>query len=95
MPTKWQAARLLASASGAISQARIDEAVRRILTLKFKLGLFDQPCMRDTSKPCVNADAANAAVEAGRPAALQGIPGVDHPAAEQEQRAAAVPPARS
>jgi beta-glucosidase len=45
--------------------------VSRILTLKFKLGLFDQPCMRDISKPCVNADAANDVVEAGRPAALQ------------------------
>ena len=68
---KWQAAALQAVGSGAISQARIDEAVRRILTLKFKLGLFDQPCMRDASKPCVNADAANAAIEAGRPAALK------------------------
>src|SRR6478609_2612170 len=68
---KWQAAALQAVGSGAISKARIDEAVGRILTLKFKLGLFDQPCMRDISKPCVNADAANDVVEAGRPAALQ------------------------
>jgi beta-glucosidase len=68
---KWQAAALDAVGSGAITQARIDEAVRRILTLKFKLGLFDQPCMRDATKPCVNADAANAAIEAGRPAALK------------------------
>jgi beta-glucosidase len=68
---KWQAAALEAVGSGAITQARIDEAVRRILTLKFKLGLFDQPCMRDATKPCVNADAANAAIEAGRPAALK------------------------
>ena len=65
---EWQAAAIAAVESGAITQARIDEAVRRILTLKFKLGLFDQPCVRDYSKPCVDADAANAAVTAGRPA---------------------------
>jgi beta-glucosidase len=29
--------------AGRISQARIDEAVRRILVLKFRLGLFEQP----------------------------------------------------
>ena len=28
---------------GKVSQSRIDDAVRRILTLKFRLGLFDQP----------------------------------------------------
>ena len=66
----WQAAALQAVQTGAISQARIDEAVGRILTVKVKLGLFDQPCMQDVNKPCVNADAANAAVTAGRPAAL-------------------------
>lgn len=31
---------------GAISEARIDESVRRILRLKFKLGLFDNPYPR-------------------------------------------------
>ena len=71
MPPSGRPPRLDAVGSGAITQARIDEAVRRILTLKFKLGLFDQPCMRDATKPCVNADAANAAIEAGRPAALK------------------------
>ncbi|MGS0686933.1 glycoside hydrolase family 3 N-terminal domain-containing protein [Nakamurella sp. GG22] len=68
---EWQAAAIAAVESGAITQARIDEAVTRILTLKFKLGLFDQPCVRDYSKPCIDADKANAAVTAGRPAALK------------------------
>ena len=67
----WQAAALQAVQSGAISQDRINEAVRRILTLKFTLGLFDQPCVRDYSKACVDAGAANAAVTAGRADALK------------------------
>lgn len=36
---QWQAAILQDIATGAISHARIDQAVRRILTLKFRLGL--------------------------------------------------------
>jgi beta-glucosidase len=44
-----------AVADGKVSQARIDEAVSRILTLKFRLGLFEHPF--------VDAGAANAAVE--------------------------------
>ncbi len=51
--------------------ARINQAVRRILTLKFQLGLFDQACVSDPSKPCVDADAANAAVTSGRAGTLQ------------------------
>ncbi|WP_225978436.1 glycoside hydrolase family 3 N-terminal domain-containing protein [Gandjariella thermophila] len=39
---------------GLVSQQRIDEAVRRILTLKFRLGLFE--------KPYVDASAANGIV---------------------------------
>lgn len=39
---------------GTVSEARIDEAVRRILTLKFKLGLFEQPY--------ADAESADAAV---------------------------------
>jgi beta-glucosidase len=46
---QWQAAILHDVNAGTISRARIDEAVRRILTLKFKLGLFDQPCVADPS----------------------------------------------
>ena len=37
----------------------------------FTLGLFDQPCMKDYSKPCVDAAAANDAVTAGRADALK------------------------
>jgi beta-glucosidase len=66
----WQAAILHDVDSGAISKARINQAVRRILTLKFELGLFDQPCVQDTNIPCVDANAANAAVTAGRNATL-------------------------
>jgi beta-glucosidase len=60
---QWQAAVQQDVASGSISVARINQAVRRILTLKFQLGLFDHPA--------VNASKANAAVEAGRNVTLQ------------------------
>jgi beta-glucosidase len=70
-PDQWQTAILHDVATGAISKARINEAVRRILTLKFELGLFDQPCASDPDVPCVDADAANAAVTAGRDSTLQ------------------------
>jgi beta-glucosidase len=46
-----------------VSQKRIDDSVRRILTLKFALGLFDHPY--------VDPDAADAAVEAGRDVTLK------------------------
>jgi beta-glucosidase len=46
-----------------VSEKRIDDSVRRILTLKFKLGLFDHPY--------VDPSAADAAVEAGRDVSLQ------------------------
>jgi beta-glucosidase len=45
--------------------------VRRILTLKFHLGLFDQPCIKNPNADCVDAEAANAAVTSGRQATLQ------------------------
>ena len=67
---QWQKAILQDVATGAISKARIDQAVRRILTLKFKLGLFDQPCVNNPGAACVNAKAANAAVTAGRSSTL-------------------------
>ncbi len=70
-PDQWQTAILHDVATGAISKARIDEAVRRILTLKFQLGLFDQPCNKDITKACVDASAANAAVTAGRDQTLK------------------------
>ncbi len=70
-PDQWQSAILQDVRTGKISRARIDEAVRRILTMKFELGLFDQPCVADPSKPCVDASAANAAVTAGRDQTLK------------------------
>jgi beta-glucosidase len=54
----WQAAVQQDVANGSISMARINQAVSRILTLKFSLGLFDHPQ--------VNASKANAAVTSGR-----------------------------
>jgi beta-glucosidase len=70
-PDQWQAAILHDVDSGAISKARINQAVRRILTLKFELGLFDQPCVQNPDTPCVDANAANAAVTAGRDGTLK------------------------
>jgi beta-glucosidase len=65
-PDQWQAAILQDVATGKISKARIDQAVRRILTLKFQLGLFDQPCAKNPALACVNAGAADAGVTYGR-----------------------------
>jgi beta-glucosidase len=59
---QWQAAVQQDVSSHAISMARINQAVQRILTLKFQLGLFNHPL--------VNASKADAAVTAGRPATL-------------------------
>ncbi len=58
----WQAAMQQDVKNGSITIARINESVRRILTLKFELGLFDHPM--------VDASAANAEVKAGRDVAL-------------------------
>src|SRR5690242_10072950 len=60
---QWQAAVQQDVANGSIPRWRIDQAVRRVLTLKFELGLFDHPL--------VDATNANAAVQAGRDATLQ------------------------
>jgi beta-glucosidase len=60
---QWQAAILQDVATGKISRARIDQSVARILTLKFRLGLFDHPF--------VDPAAADTAVNAGRDATLQ------------------------
>ena len=65
-PDQWQSAVIQDVKDGKISTARINQAVSRILTMKFKLGLFDQACVRDPNTPCVNAGAADAAVTAGR-----------------------------
>ncbi|NUP46989.1 MAG: beta-glucosidase [Catenulispora sp.] len=68
---QWQAAVIQDVTTGKIKMSRIDEAVRRILTMKFQLGLFDQPCVADPAKACVDAGAADAAVTAGRDKTLQ------------------------
>jgi beta-glucosidase len=60
---QWQTGVQQDVANGSVSVARINQAVTRILTLKFQLGLFDHP-MVDASK-------ADAAVESGRDATLQ------------------------
>src|SRR5215468_4334619 len=70
-PDQWQAGILQDVNSGAIKMSRINEAVGRILTLKFQLGLFDQKCVSDPNTPCVDANAANAAVTAGRDSTLE------------------------
>ena len=82
-PDQWQTAILQDVQTGKISRARIDQAVRRILTMKFQLGLFDQPCVNDPSKPCVNANAAERrGYRRPRPDA-QGGAGIDDAAAQR------------
>ncbi len=60
---QWQAAVQKDVANGSISMSRINQAVSRVLTLKFELGLFDHPM--------VDAAKADAAVESGRDATLK------------------------
>jgi beta-glucosidase len=67
----FQAAILSDVANGKISMARINQAVQRILTMKFELGLFDQPCVRNPNTKCIDASNAEAAVTAGRQDTLQ------------------------
>jgi beta-glucosidase len=68
---QWQSAVVQDVKDGKIKMSRIDESVRRILTMKFQLGLFDQACVADPAKPCVNASAADAAVTSGRDQTLK------------------------
>ncbi len=60
---QWQAAVQQDVSNGSIPMWRINQAVGRVLTLKFDLGLFDHPT--------VDASQANAAVTAGRDATLK------------------------
>jgi beta-glucosidase len=60
---QWQTAVQQDVQDHSISMATINQAVSRILTLKFQLGLFDHPL--------VDASKADAAVESGRDATLQ------------------------
>ena len=68
---------------GTLKEAQIDEAVRRILAVKVRLGLFEQPY----------ADEARAAAAVARPAAPAGGPprraALDGAAAQREEAAAA------
>ncbi len=59
----WQTSLRAAVDQHLVSVKRIDQSVRRILKLKFELGLFDDPY--------VDAGKANAAVTAGRDATLK------------------------
>ncbi len=59
----WQAGLIQDVQSGLVSPQRIDQSVRRILRLKFELGLFEHPY--------VDPSTANAAATAGRDVTLQ------------------------
>jgi beta-glucosidase len=59
----WQAGLAQKVREGAVSVDRINQSVRRILRLKFQLGLFENPY--------VDPNRANAAVTAGRDATLR------------------------
>ena len=70
VPSDYSFADLLALAKeGAVPQSRIDEAVRRILTLKFELGLFERP-LPDASLAAKfgTAESRRASLEAAREA---------------------------
>lgn len=60
---QWQTAVQQDVADHSVSVSRINQAVTRILTLKFQLGLFDHPV--------VDASKADAAVESGRDVTLK------------------------
>ena len=62
-PAAFTSGLIQAVQSGKISKKRIDQAVSRILTLKFELGLFDHPY--------VDPSRANAVLEGDRALALQ------------------------
>ncbi len=49
-----------AAASGAVPPERIDDAVRRILRVKFELGLFEHPYANESLLPTVGSDAHRA-----------------------------------
>ena len=57
--------------SGKLSEARIDEAVRRVLRMKFRLGLFDRPYADETRERSVILSQAN--VSAARETAARSI----------------------
>ena len=57
---RFQAAVRAGLASGAIEPSRIDDAVRRILRVKFELGLFEHPMPPDGQTAAVGSDADRA-----------------------------------
>jgi beta-glucosidase len=57
--------------SGKLSQATIDEAVRRVLRMKFRLGLFDRPYADEAHERSIILSAAN--VSAAREVAARSI----------------------
>ena len=48
--------------TGKLSEARVDESVRRLLRLKFQLGLFDDPFVDETQLPQVFGDSTSRAL---------------------------------
>jgi beta-glucosidase len=70
-PDQWQNAIIQDVADGKIKMSRVNEAVGRILTMKFSLGLFDQACVADPTKPCVDPGTADATVTSGRDQTLK------------------------
>jgi len=88
-PDQWQSAVVQDVKDGKISQARINQAVRRILTMKFQLGLFDQGCVARSEHPLREREHRRRGRDLRpRPDAAGGR-GVDDAAAQPEQRAAA------
>ena len=71
-----------------ISMARLDDAVRRILRVKFRAGLFDHPYVDQTKA----ADASSFVTASDR-AAARTAAGIDRAAEEQRPDAAAHPEA--
>ena len=90
--SRWSAPRSATSAqqllaSGDISMARLNDAVRRILRVKFRAGLFDHPYV-DVAKA---QDPASFLTAADRAAARKAAAQVDGAAEERRQHAAARP----
>jgi beta-glucosidase len=48
-----------AVADGLVDEAAIDQAVRRVLVAKFRLGLFEQPYVDEAATPAILGDAAH------------------------------------
>lgn len=65
---EWNTAVVELVREGAISEKRIDESVRRILTAKFELGLFEHPysTVEERDSICFSAEHQQTAIEAAR-----------------------------